>query len=1026
MRAIPLSLIAAALIPAFTASSFAGSSAPVGKNPVSTADSAWSSTILGFGVKTNDNYTDGNVFLTVPLISTIGRDGKLGGDYLFIEPYSSVGTGGEVAASLGLAWRHLFSNQSVAALHNKGEASFMEEGWFLGTNLFVDMLDTQHNNQFWQLGVGAEIGNRYLQLSGNYYIPLSDRELAQRNVSTQSFSNTSNSTQLTSAGDPFATGHEILQNATYTTYASTTTTTVRTVSEIFEQGMEGWDAQLAVLVPWLDQWVDLKLIGGYFSFDNQPFGPQKFGTGNVHGWKAGAEFRPVPAVVLSAMWYQDARLTGNDWTVGVQLQVPLGKDWKDSFRPRRRHLVEDLAEPVHRQNDAVKIGNDEEHHSTTSVKHVTRVVKKTDTQIVLKDDIIFVNNGPAVGNGIQAGNEQTGDGTAEKPKAIIQSGADIAQANSNSTGRVWNVYTQGSDIANLNRNRVPKIAQQGPGIGYTENIIADVGSVNFIGSGKLIPGVGGKSFGTGPAPVVNGGFYADEIPFFGVTGYTINLGISSGHGSGDGIHVHVADGGIVNIVSNIINDVDFDAIYLDASTGSVPSSITIAQNTINTSGSYGIHLDTDNSALVKLIVSNNTLTNAGLDGSDGIAIHAGSTAPLTASFVNNTITGSGNDGINIESQTDGTTLNLAFTGNKFLNNGGDGVDLDTDAINVNWNFNFTGNTFTDNQDNNLDLELESTIGQVLMGNITGNTFTGSSSDNLTIDLGTSSSYKGTISGNTFTDSGFNGIHIHADGTGAGTGTVIETTISGNTFHTASGNYILTEAKGTSTATVVQTNNTFNSAFFDAMHADSSDTATLNFTATGNTITDQTVNGIGLQAYDGSTLNATITNNTITGGINAITAINVSSVDIVGNTIRDSISRGIFITSNGTVETEATVINNTMIKAGQNSLEVVSEGSANINLTVTSNFIDQATSRGVILDNRDTSTIDVKFNLNTITGSAIDGLYLSKLGTTLNVTGTLNNLIGPHPGGLRVNFSGTSPTVSFLVNGVLITTPTNVP
>ncbi|WP_170157482.1 hypothetical protein [Roseimicrobium gellanilyticum] len=129
--------------------------------------------ILGGGVKTTDEYTEGNVFLVLPVISTVGRDGLLSGDVLFIEPYSSWGEQGEVAASLGLGWRHHFTTQSVSAVtkHDGHQAGFLEEGVFVGANFFVDMLDTQFDNQFWQLGVGAEVGTRYLEIRGELLHP---------------------------------------------------------------------------------------------------------------------------------------------------------------------------------------------------------------------------------------------------------------------------------------------------------------------------------------------------------------------------------------------------------------------------------------------------------------------------------------------------------------------------------------------------------------------------------------------------------------------------------------------------------------------------------------------------------------------------------------------------------------------------------------------------------------------------------------------------------------------------------------
>lgn len=488
----------------------AGPVSPVAtKNPKAvTIEDTWGLPgILGGGVKTTDEYTEGNVFLVLPVYSTIGRDGLLNGDVLFIEPYSSWGEQGEVAASLGLGWRHLFTTQSVTAItrHDGHQAGFMEEGVFIGANVFIDMLDTQFDNQFWQLGVGIEAGTRYLEARANYYIPLSDRELAFERRTTQTFTNSSTSTsqRITPLNNPYATGNTIAQDANFTTLATTTTTTttIEQLFRLYEEGMEGWDVEVALLVPGIDRYMDVKLIGGYYSFDNQPFGPQTGGTGNVEGWKAGVEVRPVPAVALTATWYEDERFVGSDWLYGLRLEVPFemgdlgdGKGfWDrvgDSFRPRRRHLAERLVEPVRRQNEAVKIGNssETETETSTSTARVTRVVSSGPRHLVLVDDVIFVNNDGPTGNGIQTGNDVTGTGTAEQPFETIQMGSGVAQGNSNTTARVWNVYTQGTPA------------------GYLGNVVATTGSVNFIGSGRLIPGVGGTSFGTGPAPALLGGF----------------------------------------------------------------------------------------------------------------------------------------------------------------------------------------------------------------------------------------------------------------------------------------------------------------------------------------------------------------------------------------------------------------------------------------------------------------------------------------------------------------------------------------
>ncbi len=358
---------------------------------------------INAGFKTNDVYTDANFSILAPVWSTLGKNGTLGGGMMFLEPYTSWGDNSEVATSLGLGFRYLFNDQSVNALRKpqKGQAGFFEEGVAIGSSFFVDSLHTEANNDFWQLGVVAEIATRYMEVRGNYYIPQTGRKLAER----KTFDETRTSTQttnrsVTSAGSPYDDGQGYLvQDLTTSVFSSTrtTTTTLRHILSRYEQGMKGWDLEMALLVPYLDQWADVKLIGGYFHLENQPFGPQTGGTGPVKGWKTGVEVRPVPALAVTGMWYEDKRFLGADWIVGARLEIPFelgdigdGKSfWSrigDAFHPRRRHLVERLAEPVRRQNAAIKTGTSETQSTqqTASQTHTNvQVISQSSQHIIL-------------------------------------------------------------------------------------------------------------------------------------------------------------------------------------------------------------------------------------------------------------------------------------------------------------------------------------------------------------------------------------------------------------------------------------------------------------------------------------------------------------------------------------------------------------------------------------------------------------------------------------------------------------------
>src|SRR4051794_1892306 len=81
---------------------------------------------INSGFKASRDYFDANLNLVAPVWSSLGSDGFLGGGVLFAEPYVSWGEQGEVATSLGLGSRYLFSDEPVSALRSprKDQAGF--------------------------------------------------------------------------------------------------------------------------------------------------------------------------------------------------------------------------------------------------------------------------------------------------------------------------------------------------------------------------------------------------------------------------------------------------------------------------------------------------------------------------------------------------------------------------------------------------------------------------------------------------------------------------------------------------------------------------------------------------------------------------------------------------------------------------------------------------------------------------------------------------------------------------------------
>jgi hypothetical protein len=630
------------------------------------------------GVKTSDVYTEGNLSFVVPVWSSLGSDGTLAGGTVFLSPYVSLGEQGELATSLGLGWRYLFNDQSVSALKAApASTGFLTEGFYVGANVFVDNLRTQFDNHFWQLGIGAEIGSRYLEVRGNYYLPLtSGQKLAERTTSTEKFTtrSQSNSTRIETSGDgvadPFATGNTIQQDvdltstAVTTTRSTTTTTTVKTITSLFEEGMEGWDIETAVLVPGLDRYLDITLLAGYYSFDNQPFGPQRGGSGNTEGFKLGLEVRPVPAVVLTGTWYEDEGLTGSDWVAGVGLQIPLGKEWKDAFKSRRRHLAERLAEPVARQNAAIKtsrsydVDQDVSQSSRTTTHVRRRIINQSKQRITIAEDIVFVNNGDAVGNGIQAGSAD-GDGTAESPFDTIQQAADLAAANHVNTQRVWNVYTQGT--GNVYHEAVTitsstKFTSSYVGIkssyggtfgGDTERPLvrggfgADSGSDAFLTSpvDSLVEVKGYKiDPGEEPEPIPNAtghGIYMNAIQNVVIADNEISKMTDGVSIEGNGLDVY-----FIHIARNVIADNTSEGIYLHPVGADVFGDI--LNNEVSDNGRENMQLEVEGGSFIANIIGN---TANGSNGEVGIHIQAISFRGLIA---DNTTNGNGEDGLKVE------------------------------------------------------------------------------------------------------------------------------------------------------------------------------------------------------------------------------------------------------------------------------------------------------------------------------------------------------------------------------------------
>lgn len=131
-----------------------------------------------------------------------------------------------------------------------------------------------------------------------------------------------------------------------------TVTTTTTVLQHIEEALPGYDAEIAVRIPWISDLVECRAAGGYYHFDSAI-------SSDIEGAKWRVEIQPVPAVKVNVEFYDDKELNGTDYYVGLWITVPFGPlgavrgsnpfaGIADRFRFRESTLGERMVEPVNR------------------------------------------------------------------------------------------------------------------------------------------------------------------------------------------------------------------------------------------------------------------------------------------------------------------------------------------------------------------------------------------------------------------------------------------------------------------------------------------------------------------------------------------------------------------------------------------------------------------------------------------------------------------------------------------------------
>jgi hypothetical protein len=264
---------------------------------------------------------------------------------LFLNLRGNFGDNDQQLYSVGLGFRHLIDDPGI----------------IIGVNAYYDHIDSENGNGFNQLGLGAEILTKWVDARFNYYLPEDD------SVLVRSFTVTNQSRAVT----PTFTNGALVQQAVRRT-------TQKTTFGIFEEAYEGWNAEVGVLVPWVEEWFELRLFAGGYNYQD-PRG------GDIGGFKARAEARVTEGVTLDLEYWEDEELVGGNWVGGIRVSVPFdignlftGKNPFEGageiFHRRKQHSMRDRLDEMVIRSHRIQTGTSDPKPMGTTTTTETQTV----------------------------------------------------------------------------------------------------------------------------------------------------------------------------------------------------------------------------------------------------------------------------------------------------------------------------------------------------------------------------------------------------------------------------------------------------------------------------------------------------------------------------------------------------------------------------------------------------------------------------------------------------------------------------
>ncbi|MGF1657229.1 MAG: inverse autotransporter beta domain-containing protein [Verrucomicrobiales bacterium] len=330
---------------------------------------------LRIGVKANSSFWEGNLGYTYALIEAPEPNGHL---VVLLDGKITYSDQDEFGATAGVIARRMWEDPMLSQIFSLGIPA--DDGFFVGANAYYDFVNTAAGSDFNQLGFGLEAGTRRLELRFNYYYPLDNAKTLSRNTSTETLTR----------------GNQRI--------------TTRTTSEIFEEPLEGWNAEVALLVPYLDAFLDVQLLAGYYDFSGDR------SSATVDGWRFGLETRPIPSLVAFVYYTPEKELYQDEWLAGARIEIPFGGSRSaGGLSPRPRSLRERLYDSPTRQNVAITTSGvlEEviERISTTETIPTRQTITRVPSGNGKKGDDI---NGDDKNGDDKNGDDKNGDGPKTK------------------------------------------------------------------------------------------------------------------------------------------------------------------------------------------------------------------------------------------------------------------------------------------------------------------------------------------------------------------------------------------------------------------------------------------------------------------------------------------------------------------------------------------------------------------------------------------------------------------------------------